>query len=322
MRKFFALVLATPVHAGPVALTALGAWLLWSGTSRWLGIFCLAGAASLLWRPRRRPDPKDSTLDLVSAPESAELLDAVAAAVDAPTPHRLRISRGFGAEVRRRRRRWTITVGAPLWLGLAPEERIALLARALAPYGLAPGWSEQYVHGALTTLDRFLGWLNPDSPGDPMSVYDPIIIAGSPDTIAGRAANRLGTDIVAVLLLPLHLLCAGYRRLLATAAREMTVAHQRSVDAAVATVAGPAAVERLQRDLAHREAIATLAQRAANTGADMQMAVRQRTVRVVDAAELTPGPTIRVSPAHWEAIDAEWSTAVNEQFELLRRDLR
>jgi hypothetical protein len=321
LRRLVAVVLATPVHLVSIGMAALGIWLAWSGTSAWLGVVVVLLAIMLVWRPLR------SRLDLRTAPHTDALLRRIAAAVDAPLPRRFMVVRSYSAESRSDVHGRTLCVGAPLWLALDGDERVALLARTLAPRGSARSRSDAYVDHALGTLDRWQRTLTPDATPDPLSVYDPVILTSEAQVITGRAQFRLGLDVAWVLLWPLRAIVGGYRRILAAATAPLREAREQRVDEVTAAVAGPRALAALRRELGNGNAVSALIQRAANTGADMHTAVAERTARIAatDAGALLttdPDGTVYVRPDSWVLIEQEWQGAVAEQFEQLRSDYR
>lgn len=329
-RTALAVVLATPVHLVSLAITALGVWLLWPGHGVWfglLGIGCLLFAASLVLRPlrlRRRYWPASSVLDLRRSAATVVLLRKITGAVGCSMPSRCVVTATYSARSRLGRHGRTLEVGAPLWLALDSEERVALLARTLAPRGPTRSVIDAYVAGALWSLGRWQDMLSPIRPGDPQAVYDPVIVATEASVITARAEYRLGTDVVTLLLSPLRLLVGGYQRLLGLVAVPLLQARNERVERAAEAAAGTTALAGLQRALGEGEVVAGLLQHATRTGLDLQTALTERTARlyaeqVTSAAQ--PG-SIDVRLEEWAQIDQEWSPAIAEQFAELRSAYR
>lgn len=325
-RAILAVLLATPVHLVTLLIAGTGLALLWRGTSLWfklLGLACLALAAFLELRPPRRwrPDPTD--LDLRRSAATVTLLRRVAADVGSPMPSRCVITSEYGAETLLTRRGRTLEVGAPLWLALDSEERIALLARTLAPLGRARSPAAGYVGAALWSLVRWQEMFTPDPAGDPQSVYDPIILTTEASVIRGRGEYRVLTDVVWVLCWPLRALAAGYRRLLAAAATPLLQAKDARADEAAAAAAGATALAGLQRALGDGEVVASVLQHAARFGTDLQAAISERTARLYADQVTTAAPgTVELRLEEWAQIDQEWAPAVDEQFAQLRSAYR
>jgi hypothetical protein len=325
-RTALAIVLATPVHVVSVALLALGVWLLWPGHGVWralLGIACLLVTASLVLRPRtprRQRAPESSVLDLSRSPATVGLLREVAGAVGGRLPARCLVTSTYGATSRLTRHGRTLEVGAPLWLALGGEERVALLARTLAPRGRARSVVDGYVGRAAWTLGRWREIFSPVRTEDPDSVFDPIIATTNPEVLAGRAEGRLGADIAGLFLLPFRLVTVGYARLLGSVADPVLQARNELVESAVAAAAGTTAVAGLERAGADGELVAGVLQRATRTGVDLQTALSERTARVdADRPPSTDRPgSVEVGVDEWARMDQEWAPAVDEQFARLR----
>jgi len=322
--------LATPVHLLSLAILGLGVWLLWPGRgvgSKLLGIVCLLVTAALVlppWTPRRRRTPAGTAVDLRRSPATAALLGELAATVGGRVPTHVVVSSRYGAGSRMSRHGRTLDVGAPLWLALSGDERVALLAGALAPRGSTRSLVDAFVTRALWTVDRWLEVFTPSRMEDPDSVFDPIIATTNPEVLTGRAESRLSADIVALLLWPFRLVTAGYRRLLHLVAEPLLRAANERVEAAVTAAAGPTAVDGLERALDDGELVAGVLQRATRTGVDLQTALSERTARIyADRAVSTAPPgVVEVDLDDWIRIDQEWAPAVAEQFARLRSAYR
>jgi len=134
--------------AGVLALTLAGAALvaMWTPFSVVLGAAALGLAVAL--RPRfGRISPDVEVLSRQRAPALFQLVDEVAAAIDAPVPHVVAVCDKFDAyatSVGLRRRR-VLCLGLPLWGALNPQERVALLDGSFAagPAAGPPGGPEK-----------------------------------------------------------------------------------------------------------------------------------------------------------------------------------
>lgn len=330
LRTALAVALATPVHLLSLAIAALGVWLLWPGHGLWfglLGLGCLLFAATLVLHPlrvRRRYWPASSVLDLRRSAATVALLRKIAGAVGGSVPGRCVVTTSYGARSRISRHGRTLEVGAPLWLALDSEERVALLARTLAPRGSARSLVDAYVTAALWSVGRWQDMFSPIRPGDPQAVYDPVIVATEASVITSRAEYRLGTDVVTLLLSPLRLMAAGYGRLLGVVADPLLQACNERVERAAEAAAGTAALAELQRALGDGVVVAGVLQHATRHGLDLQTALSERTARLYAeqvSAVGQPG-SIDVRLEEWAQIDQEWSPAIAEQFAELRSAYR
>jgi hypothetical protein len=217
-----------------------------------------------------------------------------------------------------------LEVGAPLWLALDGEERVALLARALARRGSARSLADAYVARALWTLERWQELLTPVRTEDPDSVFDPIVATADAGVLTGRAESRLGADVVWLLLWPFRLVAAGYRRLLDVVADPLLRARDERAERAAAQAAGETAIAGLDRALADGAVVATVLQRATRTHVDLQTALSERTARI--SADRTAGAgrpgSVVVDLDDWARMDQEWAPAVSEQFAHVRSAYR
>lgn len=321
-----AVALATPVHLLTVVIGGCGIALLWRGDSLWfklLGLACLALSVFLDVRPRRRRPIDPTELDLRRSGATVALLRKVADDVGSPVPSRCLVTAEYGACARLARRGRTLEVGAPLWLALDSEERIALLARTLAPLGRARTRLDGYVASALWTLDRWRDIFTPDPSPDPQAIYDPVIVATEQDVISSRASFRLGVGVVWLVFWPLATLAAGYHRVLAAAAAPLLEDKERRADQAASAAAGATALAGLQRAFGDAEVVAAVLQHATRFGGDLQTAIGERTARLYadQVTTATPG-AVQVRLEEWAQIDQEWAPAIDEEFAQLRSAYR
>ncbi|MEO3857725.1 hypothetical protein [Acrocarpospora sp. B8E8] len=155
LTKFAAYVVAIAVHAFTLAFAALGLWTILRNPGflvSWLlgGVFLGLG---FMLRPRAaRLSPAAEVLPRETAPALYALAERVAAATGAPKPRAVAVhDQGLGGELTRvgLLRRPVLTVGLPIWLALAPAQRVALVAVACANARAEEG---MIIGGARTTL--------------------------------------------------------------------------------------------------------------------------------------------------------------------------
>ncbi|HEX8006684.1 MAG TPA: hypothetical protein VF482_09695 [Trebonia sp.] len=153
--RLAAYVVAIAVHTFTLAFAGLGLWAILSNPG-FLVSWLLGGvllAIGFMLRPRAaRLSPAVEVLPRESAPALYALAERVAEATGAPKPEAVAVhDQGLGAELRLIgiRRRPVLTVGLPIWLALAPAQRVALLAVACANARAEDG---VILGGARTTL--------------------------------------------------------------------------------------------------------------------------------------------------------------------------
>ncbi|GIH28727.1 hypothetical protein Aph01nite_70370 [Acrocarpospora phusangensis] len=153
--RLAAYVVAIAVHAFTLAFAALGLWTILRNPGflvSWLlgGVFLGIG---FILRPRAaRLSPAVELLPRETAPSLYALAARVAEATGAPRPNTIAVDeQGLGAELRLigLRREPVLTLGLPIWLALAPAQRVALLAVACANARAVDG---AIIEGARTTL--------------------------------------------------------------------------------------------------------------------------------------------------------------------------
>jgi heat shock protein HtpX len=124
---------ALPVLALSPACLALAAYLVATGLPSGPVLAVFLVVLALLIRPRVPRLSRDAwVMERSSAPKLFGLLDQIAAAANAPVPHTVVLYLGTNAFVgvlglRRR----LLAIGLPLWAGLAPQQRVALLAHEM-----------------------------------------------------------------------------------------------------------------------------------------------------------------------------------------------
>ena len=126
------------LYAVMAAAVVFGAWLVlhdFPSLAIIPGVLLLAVGVAL--RPRfGRLNPRATTLSRQEAPTLFGLIDKVAAAVGAPSPHVIIVERSFNAyagTVGLRRRR-VLALGLGLWSALPPQQRVALLGHELGHF--------------------------------------------------------------------------------------------------------------------------------------------------------------------------------------------
>jgi heat shock protein HtpX len=349
-----AVVLATPVHLLTLAVAALGVRLLWPGTplpAKLVGVLCLVLAYAL--RPtlgdRKR---HGSPLDLQRCPQTVALVREAAAAVGAPAPRHLELTTDPRADARLTGLTGrSLSIGTPLWLALDGPERVALIGHQLGHLVRGDVWVRRYVGGAVQTLLGWEGMLAPYRPRLEMRPEDQILAISSGSDVQSQntSAGIIG-DIVSVLLWPVRVVLAGYRRLVEMLAARSVRQEALHADVAATRAAGTDATVRLLEVLLALPAFETSANRAVSTRSDVAHAIAERMaafdagqrralrnsadapvaaghpptlerLRLVESAPRTE-PAVRVTSERWTAVDAELSGAVAKQLKRLADDYR
>ena len=354
LRTAVAVVLATPVHLMTIAVAALGVRLLWPGTpvvAKILGLLCLALAYAL--RPTLGDrKARGTALDLHRCPQTLALVREVAAAVGTRAPAYVELTTDPRADARLIGMTGrSLTLGTPLWLALTGPERVALLGHELGHLARGDVWVRRYVGGAVQTLRGWEGMLAPYRPGLEMTPEDQILAASSGSDVQSQSASAgIIGDIVSVLLWPLRVLLAGYRRLVEGNAAGSVLQEALHADAAAARAAGTAAAVGLLEVLLALPAIETAANRAVSTRTDIASAVRGRMaafdagqrralrnggdapaiadhpptlerLRLLESAPRT-APAVEVTSERWAAVDRETTDAVARELKRLADDYR
>ncbi|MDQ1644197.1 MAG: heat shock protein HtpX, partial [Cryptosporangiaceae bacterium] len=131
-----AYALAGLVHLGIFAVFGAGVWVI-STSYPWpvgIGFGALLMLVAVLLRPRLgKPDPCARELTPDRHPALFRLVNKVAAELGAPAPHRILVNDRCNAyyAVLGLRRRRILTIGAPLWMILPPQQRVALVGHEL-----------------------------------------------------------------------------------------------------------------------------------------------------------------------------------------------
>ncbi|SDD04783.1 M48 family metalloprotease [Nocardioides lianchengensis] len=254
-----ALALATVVHLSVLTLLAGGVGLVVAGDNlvqRLAGIVLLLPVLLLVRRPHR--DGADEVTP-EAAPVLTDLVAEVAGALGTRPPTYLGIDEDTNAYARRSGLRTrTLVLGAPLWVALGPQARIALLGHELGHFARRDVVHGRYVGTALATLQT---WADASSPGEE------------------RASNLGHTPIIAtVALWPMRMASTGSLRVLGWVNSAASRRAELLADLESAVVAGtPATIEVLELMLA-----ADVIDRAANRAAvdprrpDLAVEIRAR----------------------------------------------
>ncbi|KRB74091.1 hypothetical protein ASE01_19070 [Nocardioides sp. Root190] len=158
--------LVTPVHLLSVALL-LGAGALLVRGDGWWQWSIAAFLLLLAWvtRPHlvHRMDPDVLWVDPADAPTLVALVEEVSALAGCRPPARIGVDADLNASVgplgiRSRR----LVLGAPLWVALGPQERVALLGHEIGHIAHGDLLGGQYVGGACRTLDHWVHLMAPD----------------------------------------------------------------------------------------------------------------------------------------------------------------
>lgn len=157
-----ALVLATAVNVGTVALAGTGVWLLATGTwpQRILG--GVEVVIALVLRPRLGRMP-EHTLDPAAAPTLHAVTERVAAEVGVRAVDAIAVDAryGSGCMVVGPRRRRVLVLGLPLWETLTPDQRLALLGHDLGRASAGRGMSDTWIQTALDALTTWADVIRP-----------------------------------------------------------------------------------------------------------------------------------------------------------------
>lgn len=198
-----AVALATVVHGVTLAVLGAGVWALVRGEGWPLKVAgVLLVALAVVLRPRfGRAPAGPGLLDAVRYPETAALLREIAAVTRTRVPDRLEVGTEINAHattVGLRRR--VVSVGAPLWVALSPQARVAVLAHELGHFAAGDVRQLRYVGAAYTALE---GWLDVFTPGNAVDI--------SAESWQGVSPN---SQLWSVATWPVRALLHGYLRLI------------------------------------------------------------------------------------------------------------
>lgn len=169
LNRVLAYALATLTHAFTLSLGVAGVWLLVVGMPRviltFLGIVCLGAFWLLSPRIPRRPQ---GACRREHFPATYTVLDRLAQTMGARRVADLHIDESFNASYALMgwRQQPVVHIGLPLFIILAPQERIALLAHELA-HGINGDASRSlYIGSAIETLLNCHDFLRHSAPGE------------------------------------------------------------------------------------------------------------------------------------------------------------
>lgn len=165
LARALAFALVTPVHLVSVALTAGAIALLVRGAGWWQWLMA-AFLLSIAWTTRPQLGGKAARgsvlVDPVRAPALAALVADVAQLLGTRPPEELRLDSHINAYVAPRRLRGRqLVLGAPLWVALTPQARVALLGHEIGHLAHGDLLSSRYVGSAYNTLGRWVDLLDP-----------------------------------------------------------------------------------------------------------------------------------------------------------------
>jgi Zn-dependent protease with chaperone function len=233
-----------------------------------LGVLVLAIWWSVL--PRRPHLPDDARLVVGATPELDGLLATVAGAVGTSPPRTVAVTPWINAAVLDgvRGAGRTLLIGAPLWLALSPQARVALLAHELGHYSSGDTRRGRVTGAAFTSLRRWQELLDDPIGGRRSGGYDynprP---EGSLVTVSMWGARGV---IWLVGLIPLLLSWA----LVHLTSRDSQRAEYRA-DRAAATTAGPDALREVLVVLQRLDALDSALQRASHANRSTLDAARE-----------------------------------------------
>lgn len=326
-------LLCTPIHLVTVGFGVAGCALIALATN-WpvplLGLACLLVVVALagpdrvgLSRRQRLERRRRRTAGLMNperCPQTSALIGEIAAVVGSPVPKRAEIDPDFNAFASRAGRRHVLTFGAPLWLALQREERLAILGHELGHFAHGDLLSLRYVGIAHESLHRWIDILEPDPGAD----FAPIF---------------------AVLTWPVRVLLTGYARLIEMAVGPSHRRQEHYADLASLVVAGRDASVGAMEVVLAAEGVEVTIDRARNVGEDVVEAIeryrrgfdqeRRAGVRRrgdVEASRIDAShpptmerirlleslgdatPAVTRSESEWAAIEKEWAAAVAGAF--------
>ncbi|KQW43079.1 hypothetical protein ASC77_22595 [Nocardioides sp. Root1257] len=159
-----AFVLATVIHLVTLAIAVLGGWLVELGDNwvqRTLGIVVLLPVLALVL-PRRGHESHE-LVQPDTAPEFMSLLRELSDSLGTPAPTYVALDASINAYAANRGlRQRELVIGAPLWVALGPQARIALLGHELAHFAGRDVVHGRYVWWADRTLRCWLDLATPD----------------------------------------------------------------------------------------------------------------------------------------------------------------
>ena len=180
-RRRSVLLIAGAVHGVPLAL-ALGGLVLvaaFRSADAMAGAFICLGLAIWL-RPRfAKGNPDAVALHLEQLPELQRLLSSICEGLETRVPQRVELAPTFETTLTRLglRQRRVLTIGAPMWLTLRRDERIATITIELARDATGDSRRNLFIRSAVDTLDRFLHLVDPTIGGGRRRLRDLAVVA-------------------------------------------------------------------------------------------------------------------------------------------------
>lgn len=287
-----AIVLVTPVHLVSLALAAGGLALVAFGGGWWHWLIA-AFLLLIAWVTRPhvfgRADPDSQLIAPDTAPTLIALIAEVALVVGARPPTEVRIINDFNAYVASRGIRGRqLALGAPMWVALEPQARIALLGHELGHLAHGDVLSSEYVNSAYRTLGRWVDLLDP---------------------VGSEVFEHDTSIMVQVLMAPPRWLVLAYLRLLVMVNSTASRRQELYADISSAIAAGTdGAVAGLEVSLIHEglDVVANraamdadrphlgeaIASRAAGYDAPQRAAARRRAASDLRSVDATHPPTV------------------------------
>lgn len=156
--RFAALVLSLLVIVSTIALVPFALWLLVVLPNRVMGVIAAVLVLGVVWSIRpRRPRLPHGAAPLEAGPQITGLLAEVAAAAGTRPPRTVALTSDINAAVYDgpRSQGRVLLLGAPMWLALEPQARVALLGHELGHF--ASGDTRR--HGVVgAAFDVLQGW--------------------------------------------------------------------------------------------------------------------------------------------------------------------
>ncbi|MDQ6526082.1 M48 family metalloprotease [Nocardioides sp. LHD-245] len=267
--RALAAVLVTPVHLLSVVLAVTGILLLVRGDGWWQWLMA-AFVLGVAWVTRPdvlgRAEPDTVLVAPPTAPALTDLVAEVAALLGTRPPSEIRVDPHLNAYVAPRGlRNRQLVLGAPLWVALSPQARVALLGHELGHLAHGDLLSGQYVGSGYRTLHRWVELLDP---------------------VGSEVFENSTPVLVQAVMAPPRWIVNGYLRLLVAVNAAASRSQELYADLASAVVAGTeGAVGCLETSLL-ADSVGSAAQRAALDGRrpDLGEAIAAR-VATIDAEQ-------------------------------------
>lgn len=164
------LALSVLVIVSTVALIPFAAWLFLVLPNRVMGAIAALLVLAVVWsiRPRKPKLPDDAAV-VGAAPHLTALLAEVASAVGTRPPTTIALTPDINASVYDgpRSQGRVLLLGAPIWLALAPQARVALLGHELGHFASGDARRRGVVAGAFEVLHGWRSMLHDGAGADP-----------------------------------------------------------------------------------------------------------------------------------------------------------